>query len=562
MKNIFHKIVPWILPAKIEKLLKQKFSKKKFQQDHWPNYGMDYINSGSPLHFENNYSNWIDRLEFETAYYTFDNYTIYGAKTSCCDFLDLTKACLPGKFILPISIISDNSYEKLNVQTDTQKYDLTLKTRSWHYLSFQELNKLGLSCKAENIIIGNPLNKETNNNTKPKCTIILSIDSMGKSLVDKIGFKNLLPNSYDYFKESRFFTNAWCQGEWTLPVFANIFTGQYLTNHELWEPYTYFKEDSIALPKIDLLPEVLHNNNFITSCFSSTQRFGPHYGYGRGVDRFYYKRDAQHHEMIYEILEHIRSFPNANHFITVHFMDAHHLLKDIMSIGSQAHTSVADLDRSTHLMNKKVKSVLQKCDLPMMNQRLSIIKEIDFHLQPLYTLLNQKFSKDESITILTSDHGINTNDQSAHLSKERNNISLIVKSSKLPQGHDDSFVESIDLLPSLLKLCDFDDLNFNKRNGKPWEILGGKKKDYIISEIMFPNQDYELIIRDNKYIFHLISPFEKKKINWEKRNTTLYYTLDIENNIVKDIKMNEIIKHNDYEQIAYNHLKKSRYLKE
>ena len=93
MKNIFHKIVPWILPAKIEKLLKQKFSKKKFQQDHWPNYGMDYINSGSPLHFENNYSNWIDRLEFETAYYTFDNYTIYGAKTSRSEERRVGKEC-------------------------------------------------------------------------------------------------------------------------------------------------------------------------------------------------------------------------------------------------------------------------------------------------------------------------------------------------------------------------------------------------------------------------------------------------------------------------------------
>jgi len=98
---------------------------------------------------------------------------------------------------------------------------------------------------------------------------------------------------------------------------------------------------------------------------------------------------------------------------------------------------------------------------------------------------------------LFSDHGNSSVDYSSDksiLRKSKLNVPLMFRGVNHIKDECETFVENVDILPSLLN---FSDINYNDKefDGKLPDIFGGVKKEFVFSESLYPNQFYKATLK-------------------------------------------------------------------
>lgn len=92
--------------------------------------------------------------------------------------------------------------------------------------------------------------------------------------------QELMPNFYQLAEEGTLFTNAFTTAPWTLPSHASLFTGQYTESHETHAGSKFFN------PKVPTIAELLRQNGYDTVAFSNNAWISPEFGFDRGFDTF------------------------------------------------------------------------------------------------------------------------------------------------------------------------------------------------------------------------------------------------------------------------------------
>ena len=84
------------------------------------------------------------------------------------------------------------------------------------------------------------------------------------------------------------------------------------------------------------------------------------------------------------------------------------------------------------------------------------------------------------------------------LNTGRTRVPLMIRGLNSSNNNSEELIENVDLLPSLLNECN---IYYDKKNinGNLPFLLGGKKRNYIFSESIYPNQTYKATIKDLKY---------------------------------------------------------------
>ena len=313
--------------------------------------------------------------------------------------------------------------------------------------------------------------------------IILILDGLRKDLIGIYnGNKSDTPNINNFFEKSDVYHNAYTQAEWTLPVFSSYMTSMYSSDHEMTSP-----NYNIELPNnIKILSEVMQENYFNTMGYSGAFRTSPHFGFARGFDEYTSKNDYKKNrceEIIDKAMRFMKKNQNQNNFLFLHIMDTH----------------------PPYYLNNQIKSNIKGADernpdLNNITDAQITVNKVDKSLQRLFSSI----SKHDSV-ILLADHGVNLSDDKAnkgidaykwyekHLSKERINVPLLVKSNKIDKKNvsNTKIVESaVGLFPSVLELANiqhecqsYSESFINSKENNQ------KGKGYAISELVF-GDDY------------------------------------------------------------------------
>jgi arylsulfatase A-like enzyme len=486
------------------------------------------LQDGIPQDSSGYYNNYLVSKMGKMRSFWFGKEILYGTLLSRQTEYDLSYMMGHGKVTVPLCL-PGKKFQDLKIVADSRKIKLDIMECSkWQYFTFPENCKsVKIYSEESEIILGEPVSHKqvSQNNSRPKCVVLLVLDSLSQIVFDKIERETLMPNTMEYFNSGRIFTNHYAQGEWSLPNNASILTGLYTSNHCLYQPETIVNlrnRGEVSLPvglnnKSPLLSEVFRNEGYLTFAGNANWRVHPLYKFTRGFDRFlYYGNTTSDREIIYEAIEQVNAFPQRDHFLYLNLLKVHSEEYPAWDFSSEVNCDLED----RIIINEKSK-LLRKYSSSMVNRYYKLLKETDDNLGRLYDFLDKTYSRDEIVICLSSDHGAVYLDKDEHLLSETlTNIPLLVRANKIKSGIDDSLVQNIDIFPSLLNLCGINTPEA-EIDGRLWPVLGGVERDHVLSESIY-GSEYKMKLRGINHVYNMDSIVRNNSINFGEAQKTFW----------------------------------------
>lgn len=158
--------------------------------------------------------------------------------------------------------------------------------------------------------------------------LLITIDSLRADHLSTYGhYRETSPFIDELAAESTIFRNAYSAANWTGASLTSILTGLYPTVHGYTNKRYYLDEDVVSLP------DILGRNGYFTICFSNNMYLSPKTGLSRGFDRYLYRGRYEKEEIVESgngksgrLLKKIKkSFPKR----------AKSLIKDVLETGNE-----------------------------------------------------------------------------------------------------------------------------------------------------------------------------------------------------------------------------------
>lgn len=116
---------------------------------------------------------------------------------------------------------------------------------------------------------------------QPPNVLLLVMDTARASSVLPTESPGVMPTIEQLTHEGTIYKNAITTAPWTLPSHASLFSGQYTTDHGTHAGSKTFD------PKIDTIFEKLQKSGYQTVAISNNSWISPEFGFGRGFEDFY-----------------------------------------------------------------------------------------------------------------------------------------------------------------------------------------------------------------------------------------------------------------------------------
>lgn len=304
--------------------------------------------------------------------------------------------------------------------------------------------------------------------------ILISIDCLRADHLGCYGYrKNTSPHIDEFARHNFIFKNCYAQAPWTLPSHMSMLTSLYPGSHGIG-----YRPPHTALPPAAVtLTEWLKNRGYRTKAFVSGHWLAGKYGFDQGFDTYIEKRHRQFHDAETQnryIHRDLKKYKGNKLFMFLHYFDVHSDYEKLPydsplpyrrmfypDYNGSFDGGAGDLlatEYLRHVNDNRIK--LKEEDLKYI---ISLydggIAYLDRCIAELFTLLKREGLYDNSLIILTSDHGeeFQEHDYMLHSNprfhQELLHIPLIVK---LPANRDHApaiimdLVESIDFMPTIL----------------------------------------------------------------------------------------------------------------
>lgn len=293
--------------------------------------------------------------------------------------------------------------------------------------------------------------------------IFISIDTLRADHLSCYGYFRETSPTIDKFAENALlYSNAFSASPSTLPSHMSMFTSLHPTTHGMM-----YRDDFIPLSgKIKTLPEILGENGYDTYGYFDGGLLSPQYGFGRGF--LSYKR--KNNSLVHRAINLIKEKPV---FLFIHYFDVHSTRldsSDYLYDGPpefrDRYTQSRPNHKSSHVFYGKVK--LTNEELEQVTARYDGgILDVDFQLKNLFAALKEKELFDNSLIIITSDHGESLGfkemmDRHGWLYDVGLHVPLLVK---LPKDYEapgpvkgkvDYLVRTTDIMPTILDILSID----------------------------------------------------------------------------------------------------------
>lgn len=246
------------------------------------------------------------------------------------------------------------------------------------------------------------------------------------------------------------FSNAISQASWTRASVTSLMTGLYPTQHGLVDRVKQRRAGGASIgaldPSIPTLAEILSAGGFATAAFlAGNANLKPAFGTTRGFDHLVWHPTADGSVLAEELAHWLREGRLERTFSYVHLMDVHHPLP--------AEIIPSRLDRGIDL------SLVAETTEELVGHYGESVREADGHAGRLVRAIDAAGMLDDTMIVLTADHGEELGEHGAMLAHGRTlyrelvRVPLIVK---LPRGAHagetiDGPVQLIDLAPTILE---------------------------------------------------------------------------------------------------------------
>lgn len=380
----------------------------------------------------------------------------------------------------------------------------------------------------------------------PKLVIHIFIDGLSQKFLETNGIEILMPNTAKFFKKGYINKNCYANGDWTLPSFASMATGKYTTNHKLFHDFLNYDFEKYN----KLIQEYFNEAGYFTAQICNNWRITPSYGYYKGFDRTVYKpyiEGMNCAEVISECIQHIETFKNFNNYVTMTLEELHDVPDDkyanILTQVLDNHMEVTEKDDTDITV---FKSYNKNKIVNYGNE----IKRLDLFLASFYQYIESNYNDEDFVLFITSDHGQTFLEKTnIHMHESRTKVPFLVRGRGIPNKESDMLMENVDLMPSILKMCD---INIEEKiDGKVIEDFGGSKKPYTYTEVFYSGQTYKAIINDYEHIFY----FETEKVIDNNAVVNIdNFNVNLINKKTNEVE-NENEKVNYYTKVVFDHIK-------
>ena len=357
--------------------------------------------------------------------------------------------------------------------------------------------------------------------------IFISLDTFRPDLVGKLDKSQtpVTPHISALAKESVVFKNAFAQIPFTLPSHMSMFTGLYPDAHGV-------VDENKSLPaSIKTLPQHLQQNGYSTFGFFTTDWLKKEFGFGSGFDHYERIYVSQNFTFADQVNDRaLRALASADperpFFIFLHYFDAHsdftNRKNKLPYFSPNSFRNDLNLPANTdefcdvlgncataflQNLNKKREPLPPATVQTIFELYIRGAKYLDEELGRLFTALQSRRFFDESLIIVTSDHGEEFREHGRFIHSQSYDetiaIPLIIR---FPNGDhggtvSEELAESIDFLPTILAYLGISyDQPVQGQNLLPTILTGTPSKSSVLSQDKIKKQRYALRAADLKFI--------------------------------------------------------------
>ncbi len=304
---------------------------------------------------------------------------------------------------------------------------------------------------------------------EPRHVVLVSLDAVGAKHVGAYGYeRDTTPNLDAVAREGVLFESAYAPQTWTLTSHLSMMTGVAPRVHGA-------STERAASPGVTTLAEVLGSFGFATAAFTGGVAWmRPGYGLGRGFDRYELgTADAGVDtpgivQWLGEQAGRLQADPEHRFFLFVHYFDAHSDAGtavpyavpepfDPYALGFLSGNDRWERSGGTHLLIRLAKEGHTERDRRFATAWYDAsVHYIDaVGLGPLFTALDELGLADDTLLVVTADHGEELFEHGSVLHgfpyDETARVPLVMRGPGLPRGRRVAGLASlVDLMPTLL----------------------------------------------------------------------------------------------------------------
>ena len=251
---------------------------------------------------------------------------------------------------------------------------------------------------------------------KPRNVLLLMVDALRADHLGCYGYERETSPRIDALaNESVLFLNAYAQSPWTKPSIPTLFTSLYPIQHGVYEgekpDSAGYLESDVLADEFLTLAEAFKQAGFRTAAFVNNAHLPASQGFSQGFD-VYEQGDLSAAEIQQGFFEFVDQAPEAPFFAYLHYLDVHWPFEpespfDERFAGPEAPAFPGpDGWRGlTDAINQGRIRLSPEEHQQLVSLHDGGIAELDHHIGELLERLRQQGRLDQTIILLTSDHG-------------------------------------------------------------------------------------------------------------------------------------------------------------
>ena len=430
-----------------------------------------------------------DKSEFVHEYGADMIFDIVKSKTSNDFYFDPQGK----KYILSLS--GSEASQEIEIASGDKKYDAVLG--KWEYSNYRIEEPVKITGEKE-FTVGKPILLEHSPKRK-KIVLNILVDALSWQAMKEQNYA-LLPNTMKFFSKGVIFNNHFSVGEYTYPAIHAIETGMYPHHSQIYNEHINMP----LSPEYMVISEQMQKLGYY--CVNIMGSGDALYtGACRGYDRLVVNSYATRaYEGVERTIQHLEAFGECDQFLFLHIMDVHPWPINSISMPLASQTCLSLEDRLWQTQ-EKVASVYLKYSPLYAHANMIGIQNTDRSLGVLFDYLETHYNEDEYVVQLYSDHGASVYDNYPYLmSRYQTSAAYMLRGADIPQlGLVDELTSELDIYHAMAKVHGFEAPSYT--DGNLPAALGGREREYTISNSIYPGQTYKLCIRTAKYEFQLES---------------------------------------------------------
>ncbi|MDD6396711.1 MAG: sulfatase-like hydrolase/transferase [Selenomonadaceae bacterium] len=394
-------------------------------------------------------------------------------------------------YILPLAGME--ATQPVRIKTASHEYMAILGKWEFGYFRVEEPVKI---TSENDFVVGKPVLLEHSPKRK-KVVINILVDALSGKVLRQYDY-NCMPYTKEFFSKGIIFNDHFSVTEYTYPAVANIETGLYNHNSQLFHEHVNVPMDE---EHITLSEQMQAQGYYCVNVMGSGD--GVYNGATKGYDHLIVNSYMTKSSVgVDRAIQHLEAFGETDQFLFLHLMEVHPWPARKSSLPLQTQTKLSLGDRTLDAMNMQNSVYLRHTPL-YAEAYLQGMTDTDRSLKHLYDYLESHYSEDEYVVQLYSDHGASVFDDVPWLvSDHQTGSTYMLRGAGVPQlGLVNELTSALDIYPAMAKLHGFPDNT--KLDGNLPAALGGREREYVISNSLYPGQTYKLAIRTEKYEFQL-----------------------------------------------------------